>query len=359
MENVFPTRKARSSSPASIREVAARAGVSLGTVSKAFDERAKVAPETRQRIRLAAEELGYHPSAVARALVRKRMDTIGVIPPQSLVLSPLPSFYSTTFDALLMAAMARGQDTTVCTGRRWTDAATSLPRFRDGRCDGFIAFWQPESSDLMASLLDAQVPLVLMNDRHDDPRLSFVDIDSVVSAGTMTEHLLGLGHRRIALLCGDHPVSAAAPRIEGYRNALEMAGIPYDPALVPPGGFDPESTRTRIAALLELPQALRPTAIFCASDSIALNALRILRQRGLRVPEDISVAGHDDVPAAGLEHPPLTTMRQPFTTMAERAVDLLMDQQRSIAERGRHILFPAELVVRGSTAAPPPYAAGS
>jgi LacI family transcriptional regulator len=343
----------------SIREVAAQAGVSLGTVSKAFDEKAKVAPHTRERVRRIAQELGYHPSAVARALVHKRLDTIGVILPPTLV-SPIHSaFYSTIFDALLVAAAERGQDTTICTGRRWTDTTTSLPRFRDGRCDGFITFWQPDESDLVPALLDARVPLVLVNDRQDDPRLSFVDIDSVASARTMTEYLLSLGHRRIALLCGDRPRSSALPREEGYRLALEAAGIPFNPALALPGKYTPESVQERVDALMDLPANRRPTALFCAVDSIAQWTLMALRRRGIQVPEEVSVAGHDDIPTAALEHPPLTTMRQPFPAIASRALDLLLDQERDISARGRHILLPAELVVRASTAPPPPGTAGA
>jgi LacI family transcriptional regulator len=336
----------------SIREVAAKAGVSLGTVSKAFDDNAKVSPSTRERIRRAATELGYHPSAVARAMVRKQMDTIGVIFPPTFAAPTRPPFYSTIFDALLEAATARQKDIALCTGRQWVDASTSLAQFRDGRCDGFITFWQPSESDLIPTLLHAGVPVVLLNDRGDDPRLNFVDIDSVVSARTMTEHLLRLGHRRIALLCGDKPVSSVIPREEGYRTALEDAGIAYDPALNPPGTFEPDSIFDRIESLLALHDAQRPTALFCATDSIALVALRVLRQKNLRVPEDISVAGHDDLPGAAQEHPALTTMRQPFLDIAERALDLLLAQEQNPSSNGRHVLMPAQLVVRASTAPP-------
>ncbi|MES2463478.1 MAG: LacI family DNA-binding transcriptional regulator [Armatimonadota bacterium] len=336
----------------SIRDVAAKAGVSLGTVSKAFDDNAKVSPHTRERIRLAATELGYHPSAVARAMVRKRMDTVGVIFPPNFAAPSRPAFYSTIFDALLEAAMIRHKDISLCTGRLWVDATTSLSRFRDGRCDGFITFWQPAGSDLIPALLDADVPVVLLNDRGSDPRLSYVDIDSVASAHAMTRHLLDLGHRRIALLCGDKPVSTVVPREEGYRAALEEASVAYDSALNLPGTFEPRSIESRIDTLLDLPPAQRPTALFCTTDSIALVALRVLRQKNLRVPEDISVAGHDDLPGVALEHPALTTMRQPFGTIAGHALDLLVSQERDISARGTQLLLPAELVVRASTAPP-------
>jgi LacI family transcriptional regulator len=267
--------------------VAARAGVSLGTVSKAFDENAKVSTDTRERVRRAAKELGYHPSAVARAMVRKRMDTIGVILPPNMVSPVRSAFYSTIFHALLQAAAPRDQDIAICTGRRWIDAATSLPRFRDGRCDGFVVFWQPEESDLIKTLLDAKIPLVLVNDRGQDPRLSYVDIDSAASARTMTEYLRSLGHQRIALISGDSRVSSLGLREQSYRAVL-----------------------------------------------------------------DISVAGHDDVPGVAQEYPALTTMRQPFLSIAERALDLLLTQEPQ-QPTGRHVLMPAELIVRASTGPPP------
>lgn len=337
----------------SIHDVAKKSGVSLSTVSKAFDVQAKVAPATRERIRRVAAELGYHPSATARALVRGRTDTIGIILPPNHI-SPIHSpFYATMFHALLVAASAQKKDVTVRTGGQWATAAQSLPRFRDGRCDGFVAFWQSATSDIFDALLGANVPIVLVNDRLADPRLTWVDVDSTGSARSMTEYLLLLGHRRIGFIAGDQPISCVQPRREGYGDALRHHEIVVDERLALPGTFDVESIRSRIVRMMALPKSERPTALFCASDSLALNALRLLRGMNLRVPEDVSVAGHDDVPAAELEYPALTTMRQPFDRIAQVAVKLLIDQEDDPLMRGTKTSLPTELIIRSSTAPPP------
>lgn len=339
----------------SIREVAAFAGVSRGTVSKALNNAAgaQLAPQTRERVRHAAKTLGYHPSAVARALSRKTLDTIGIVQAQG-VSSPIRAgFFASIFDALFEAAANNGQNTTVFTGHRWKNAADSLPIYSDGRCDGFILFFQPDGSDILPALAGADIPLVLVSDTIADPRITCVDVDSRQGMRVMTEHLLSLGHERIAILAGDQPASSVAPRVAGWRDALRSAGREADPHFAPSGDYSAESVEARVHTLLELPSARRPTAFLLTTDEMAFTAIRALQRLGLRVPDDISVAGFNDVFEAQSEHPPLTTMRQPFGDIADRALSLLLAQIEDINRRGEKIHFPAELIVRGSTAPPP------
>lgn len=341
--------------PVSIREVAARAGVSLGTVSKVLNNSsgAQIATGTRERVRVAARDLGYHPSAVARALVRKQTDTLGVIFPRFTSESPIRGgFFSYVFNEILEAAHLREQDITILSGRTWKDAQTSLPQYRDGRCDGYVVFFQFDGSDLIESFLENKVPFVLVNDCNNDPRLSCVDVDNHESAFAATRYLLSLGHRRIAHLPGNIPHGPVQGRIQGYKEALKNAGIPFDPRLCPAGDYMFESVAERVTALMGLPEAERPTGIFCGADGMAVSTLRVLARLGVRVPEDVSVVGHDDLPEASQEHPPLTTMRQPFPRIGLAVIDELLSVIGNIESRGNKRYLSAELVVRESTAKP-------
>lgn len=338
----------------SIKEVAARAGVSLGTVSKVLNESAgaQIASGTRERVRRAARELGYSPNAVARALVRKQLDTIGVVLTGNAT-SPIGSpFFATLFDAVLEGAAARGQNTTVFTGRRWVDGPTSLPAFRDGRCDGLLLFYQLPESDIISTLLDARMPVVLVNDVRDDPRLSYVDVDNVAAFRSAVEHLIGLGHRRIALLSDWEHLTYVPARRDGYRRALGAAGIPFDERLVVVNGSLDEMTG-HFAAVMSLPPGERPTAVAAMGDGSAIGAIAALRRLGWRVPEDVSVTGFNDDGTAEREHVALTTVRQPYRLIGETAVDLLLEQIEDIDRRGRRVIVPTDIVTRGTTAAPP------
>ena len=341
--------------PISIREVAARAGVSLGTVSKVLNNStgAQLADGTRDRVRHAARELGYHPSAVARALVRRQTDTLGVIFPGAGSPQIRGGFFSVVFNALLDAAHQVGQDVTVLTGRTWHNAERSMPEFRDGRCDGYIVFFQFPGSDLIPAFLDSKIPFVLVNDCGDDPRLSCVDVDNVFSARTATEYLLSLGHTRIAHIGGDVPDAPVAGRLRGYREVLCETGITPDPRLAPPGTYYGDSVADRVTTLMGLPRGERPTAFFCGADGIAFGVLRTLARLGIRVPEEVSVIGHDDLPEAEQEHPSLTTMRQPFDEIGATTVSELLAVVRNRENRGVKTFLPTELIVRGSTAPPP------
>lgn len=341
--------------PVSIREVAARAGVSLGTVSKVLNNSsgAQIATGTKERVRIAALELGYYPSAVARALVRQQTDTLGVIFPQFNLESPIRGgFFSYVFNEILESAHRHEQDMTILSGRSWKNAQVSLPQFRDGRCDGYVVFFQFDGSDLIESFLDSQVPFVLVNDYRDDARLSCVDVDNHESAFAATRYLLSLGHRHIAHLPGNIPHAPVEGRLQGYKDALENAGIPFDPRLAPAGDYYFESVAERVTNLMQLPETERPTAIFCGADGIASSALRTLARLGLRVPEDVSVIGHDDLPEASQEYPSLTTMRQPFSRIGEAVVDELLSVINNIENRGSKRFLHAELIVRDSTAKP-------
>ena len=332
--------------------MAARAGVSLGTVSKVLNESAtaQIASGTRDRVRRAATDLGYHPSAVARALVRKQMDTIGIVLPRGTASPVRHPFFASLFDGVLQAAAAHHQNTTIFTGVQWQDAEHSLRLYRDGRCDGLILFFQLPESDIVTSLTEVQMPLVLVDDVRDDPRVTCVDVDNVRAAREMTEYLIGIGHQRIALFCEAPFLNYVGPRREGYLQAMQIAGIPVNSDLVLYEKFG--QIEEQISHLLTLPAERRPTAIFCTGDSLASVVLQTAARCGLSIPHDLSVAGFNDDGTAERQYPPLTTMRQPYEQIGECAVTLLLEQIQNISARGQRRFLTADLLARGSTAPP-------
>jgi LacI family transcriptional regulator len=220
---------------------------------------------------------------------------------------------------------------------------------RSGNLDGAIVASTRLDDPLVLRLLQDPVPFVLIG-RHPDPRVNYVDVDNVSAARMATEHLIRLGHVRIATITGPLNMVQAQDRLTGYRQALEAHHLPVDEALIVEGDF------TELAGAAGVQQLLptSPSAIFAASDTMAIGALKALRQAGLRVPADMALVGFDDVPIASAVEPALTTVRQPIERLGSMAADLLLtmienhsDQQPSV----NRIVLPAELVVRNSCGA--------
>jgi LacI family transcriptional regulator len=194
----------------------------------------------------------------------------------------------------------------------------------------------------------ATVPVVAIDPHTGEPGTASVDSDSLDGALQATRHLIELGHRRIGHLRGRGDLESALLREEGYRRALTEAGIEVDPALIGDGGYRADEATEAATAILSL--ADPPTAIFAANDLSAIRTLEIARARGLRVPDDLSVVGFDDIPGAAAAEPPLTTIRQPLQEMGETAVRMLLRELGDGSATAEHVRLPTRLIVRGSTA---------
>ena len=201
-----------------------------------------------------------------------------------------------------------------------------------------------------ASVTDATIPVVAVDPHTGRPGPSTVEADNVGGARAATQHLIDLGHRRIAHVRGRSDLVSAQLREQGYREALLAAGIPFDPELVRVGGYRAVETTDAARELLTRPE--RPTAVFAANDLSAIRVIEIARELGLRVPEDLSVVGFDNVPEASNAVPALTTVAQPLHQMGAEAVRLLLGLLAGGTSE-EHLLLPATLVVRASSAPPP------
>lgn len=310
-----------------------------------------VHPETRARVLKVMRELGYRPSAVVSGSSAGRRDTIGIAfpkPDPNVVVLP---FYSSIQLGIVAEALRRGQNTLIYSGCFDTDVHKNLRIYADGRCDGLILIAPPFNSKLVPALKERGIPFVQLLDSHEEPDAPTVDVDDEQGAYDMTRYLIGLGHRRIAYFAGDENLAATPLRLNGYRQALRDSGLGESAAMIWQGLYNPKSGYDLARRAMAIEPESRPTALFCSNDDSAIGALDALREHGVRVPEDITVVGADDIPEAAHTDPPLTTVHQPLKEWGGRAVGMLMDIIRGV-ESERRVRLPLSIVIRGSSAPP-------
>jgi LacI family transcriptional regulator len=330
-----------------IREIAGLAGVSVATVSRVMNGRDDVAPGTRELVQRIVRENGYTTSRTARGLSAGRTGLIGATVP--LV---HPAYFSFILSGAAEALYERDMRLVLCpTQHEHEREVTLLERLMHGTTDGGLLILPQESAEELESLLlhgyrfVVVDPLLPLNDR-----IPAVSAAHSAGADHAVKHLLGLGHRRIGAITGPRGWIATEERLRGYHAALAAAGILAEPELVVESNFEIESGLRAARRLLDLHEP--PTAIFGFNDNVAIGALQAARERGLRVPEDLSVVGFDDVEAAEIVTPALTTIRQPLAEMGRMAVSLLERLLEGQRIEALHVELRTQLVVRSSTAPP-------
>ena len=327
-----------------IRQIAKLAGVSRSTVSRVINDYPNVSPETREQVRKVVAETGFHPDPIARSLSSRRAGIIGLVIPLAI-----QSLFEDPFFPRLMQGISKG-----CNSHDYTlslfllhtleEEARLYPRIsRSQLLDGVIVTATQGGDPLILQLLANQIPFVV-HGRHEDPRVSFVEVDNVTGAYTAATHLIRLGRRRIALITGPSGSLAAEDRKRGYLNALQERRVRVDESLIIRGDFTETSGYEEMKRLLPH----EPDAVFVASDSMALGALRALREARKRVPDEVAVVGFDDIPQAATANPSLTTIRQPIQRTGVLAVEMLIDILENGGDPPRRIILPTELVIRSS-----------
>lgn len=330
-----------------VKDVALRAGVSPKTVSNVINGTAFVRPETRARVEEALAELDYVPNLGARGLRNGRYGLI------ALALPDLSTAYSAEVaHHFVEEGHARGWSVQIEeTAAEPHREQALLSRARSHLVDGLVL--NPVS--LADSVVDEHVargplpPTVLIGEVEQD-RTDQVGVDSVAGARDLTEHLLATGVRRIAVVGapGDAETAAARQRTEGYRQALAAAGVPHDPVLeLTTPRWTADEARDAVRGFLD--EHPPPEAFFCFTDSMALAVVHVLWERGLRVPDDVAVAGFDDVEPSRYAVPPLTTVSFDLRVFAATALDLLRDRIDDPRRAPRRLTVPHRVVVRGST----------
>lgn len=328
--------------PVTMSDVARLAGVSTATVSRVVNGRYGVSAETIAQVRSAIEQLGYESSLVAASLRRSRTDVLG------LVTHNFQSYTAEVLKGVMDELSQSGFDLIIYANSdlfgRYSEGweQRHLARLSGTLTDGCIVV--TPSREVRSS-----TPVVVIDPARNSKTPS-VTADNLAGATSVVEHLLGLGHRRIGFIAGRSSMEAAWSREEGYRAALAGAGVPVDPELIARGDFTPESSEPLARALLD--RTDRPTAIFAASDAMALKVMEVARELGLGVPGDLSVAGFDNIPESALAEPGLTTVDQSMYRIGCEAARMLKALVRGEWEGPDQTVVPTRLVVRGSTAAP-------
>ncbi|MET0781116.1 MAG: LacI family DNA-binding transcriptional regulator [Microbacterium sp.] len=324
-----------------IMDVAAAAGVSVATVSKAVNGRYGVAPETVDRVLSVVADLGYESSLIASSMRSRRTGVIGVLvadfePFSAEILKGVGQALSDSRYDLLAYSGSHG------TAEGWE--RRSLSRLSGTLIDGAIMVTPTVVN------VSTDVPLVAIDPHAGPADLPTVECDSFGGALQATRHLIELGHSRIGFIAGRTDLRSSIARDAGYRRALVNAGLPVDPALVGSGSYRQDAVR--VAALEMLSRLDRPTAIFAANDISALEIMKVAAELGLDVPQDLSIIGFDDVPEASAATPALSTVRQPMQTLGAEAARMLLSLMQGETPAATHLKLPTRLVTRGTTAPP-------
>ena len=332
--------------PASIKEVAQHAGVSLGTVSNVLNRPEMVAEATRRRVLDAIAELGYVRNDSARQLRAGRSRTIAIV-----VLDVANPFFTDVVRGAEQVIEAAGSMLVVCnSGENAAREDRHLELLEEQRVGGILI--TPVADDrqpVLKRLIDRGIPVVLVDRGAGTANRCSVAVDDELGGRLAVDHLLERGHRRIAYVGGPFGIAQVADRHAGASAAV--AGIPdADLIVAETPNLTVASGRDAARRLVTRPMGKRPTAIFCANDLLALGVLQEVTTRGLRVPDDMAIVGYDDIEFAGAAAVPLSSVRQPREQLGRTAAELLLEETRDGADhQHRHVVFQPELVVRQSS----------
>lgn len=332
-----------------IRDIAQQAGVSVATVSRVLNHPSAVHEETRKRVLKAIRSSGYTCNAVARSLSTQKTLTIGVIVPA--ITNPV---FALSTRGIQEVSNVRGYS--ILLGNSdYSDRTEErlIEVFKEKRVEGILFTCSNLHHPYLQRLKESRFPFVLLYNTPFDPEINFVSIDNYRAAYEMTRYLIDLGHRRIGVISGLFRLSdRSLARWKGFKACLKDFRVPLRPELHVETELTFEGGRKAMETLLRVKPRL--TAVFCSNDFIAMGAMKALREKGLRIPDDVSIAGFDDIEMASYFEPGLTTIHQPAYEMGKKAVELLLDILSGEAKSPQQILLEHRLVTRSSCGPPAP-----
>ena len=332
-----------------LEEIGKLAGVSRSTVSRVVNGQPDVKAEVRERVMDVVRETGYVPNAAARSLAAQRSGVLGFVIPRSVATFFGDPYFARLTQGITQACNVHGYMLSLFLFHSKNDEELLLPRLSQSSfMDGVIVQATTDDDPIIPQLLKSNLPFLVVGRLNSMPEgISYIDVDNVSGAYKAVEHLIKLGHERIAHITGSLNNSAGADRLTGYKKALEAYDLPVDENLIVNGDFTEEGGRKAIPSLLPH----KPDAIFTGSDTMAVGAIHALKNAGLQIPKDIAVVGYDDLLPVHLTDVPLTTIRQPILRFGISAVDVLSD----IIDKGsmppRQALYDTELIIRESCGA--------
>jgi LacI family transcriptional regulator len=325
-----------------IKDIANHANVSVSTVSRVLNGKPDVKPETQRKIAEVIEEFGFSPSTVARGLVLRHSHVIGFV---------VPDIMNPSFPELArgIVAQAKTHGYSVMffdTNHDSNMEKQSVRLLRSRQVDGIILSFDQANKDELERLKAERFPVVQIYRKSASSAISTIAIDNVGSGYNATRYLLELGHRRIGHISTGSTTQSGHERLDGYSAALKEAGISFDEDLVRFGENSVASGAACMEAFLKM--ADRPSAIFACHDVMAVGAYEAIYNAGLRIPEDVSVVGHDNLEMSRIVRPKLTTVDTRKDQLGRAGVDLLMEEMKATGPQNKEIVFPTELIVRGS-----------
>lgn len=320
---------------ATMKDVAKRAGVSMTTVSHVINQTRYVSDELTARVKQAMQELNYYPNTLASSLRSGKTKIIGLVIPDIS-----NQFFAEISRRIEDNGYEYGYSVILC---NTDDDITKEKRYIDvliaKQVDGIVFISAGGESNNLEKTLDSHIPIVVVDRDMENIAADIVLVDNAVGGYTAARHLIQLGHRRIACITGQSPVTPSAQRVQGYKRALQETGIPIDEKLIVSGDFRYESGHQAMVKLLSLEPL--PTGVFACNDMMAIGAVQAVNDHGLRIPEDISMIGFDNIPFSQTTYPTLTTIAQPFDAMAKLIVDLLIEKIKLQSQRkGANVVTP-------------------
>lgn len=327
-----------------IKDVAKRANTSIATVSRVLNNKDGFSEEMRLKVLQAAEELGYESNAIARSLIKKKTDTIGVVFPNisSLI----------TYEMLNgIEEVAHEHDYSVIVSYSYSNPERmlkALKTFKEKRVDGLLFASEILTDDYYEYIESMDIPTVLISTKSSKYQLPYVKVDDFDAAYAATNYLIERGHKEIGMLCGnpEDPI-AGTPRLAGYKKALRDASLPVEDRKVIYGvDYSFEDGRKNLPLLLErFPEM---TALFAASDEMAVGAIRAAHKRNMTLPDELSIVGYDNILISEMVTPPLTTVAQPLQEMGYTATEMLFDSIRHETKKGQQVILPFQIMERSS-----------
>lgn len=331
-----------------LEDIAKKVGVSRSTVSRVINNQPYVGERTRQRVLKVIEQEQFQPDPAARALVTGRNEIIGVAIPQTInVFFGDNSYFPMLLQGIAETTIHCDYAMLLWLGHSHEERTTYSERVSKNRQpDGLIIASVTEDDPLFDRLIAMKRIFVMVESppRFED-QVNYVTIDNVRATEQAVEHLAGLGYRRIACITGQLKIRDGADRLQGYKNGLERVGLPIDSQLIYAGQFNRDNGYAGMKHLMQY----KPDAVVCGGDTIAIGAIDVIHEYGLRIPDDIAVVGFDDLDVATTSTPPLTTIRHSVQHVGEVAAQLLIDLIEGKVQAPHHIVLPTELVVRQSS----------
>ncbi|MBA7497622.1 Ribose operon repressor [subsurface metagenome] len=323
-----------------LKMVAERAEVSVNTASRAINNKPDINLETKKRVLQIAKELGYIRNAAAVALRTKKTGTIGVV-----IADNRNPFYAEVLNGMEEAAREKNYHIILAnTQRDYKKEEEAINLLLAKRVDGLLITPVQDKDDDIKNLIDANIPFVIVGRDFENIEVDAVYNDEVKGGFLATEYLINKGHKRIALINGFLHKSPAKGRLEGYKKALKKYGIPFDDALVSFGDIDVKDGHERTKQLLE--KELNFTAIFAYNDMMAFGAMQAIKEKGLRIPEDIGLVGYDDIPFSSLISPSLTTIGLKKQDLGIESVELLLSRINGNRKKIKKVMLRVELQIR-------------